>query len=551
MKFSFDDYIPSDNTEAFHTFLEPKSNISSPLKTPKQNVDNRITINEDSEIDDEIPKMQLPILIKTNSIEKVSQTPPKLEPRLVELIEGLNLSSKLPKNEETIDKSLYNLRFNTIGESNHTGNKNNNPVCKENVNLNPNSGNAEKLISIVSKFYQTKFENIDYDIKQYVQQIKSKKRQEEEERKRKERDAQKRKEEEERRHKEEEVKRLKEEQEKRKHEEEEAKKEAQAKAEAARKAELEEAKVKEQQNKAQQERAKYITNYSDIEKQFWFYKETIAKIKKEIVEPVKQADKDTRNILSRHKRKINPKFGQLTNTYTQLQAIEGELSNLINQTISSPLSYKWILNFIAKAIVHQAETEVRVKPESSLPLARLALMLLQRYTELKELLMARFVKKCPFVIGYTCDISTEKGRSNMGWKRNSNNKWEDATSYDERMAGITTLYAVITRLQSTNPGQPNPFPLTSSWQLLARIANLPTKLLTNTHFVILGAWWDAAALEFVQSYGKQGNKLLILIGDILTSSVADKKYVGAARLRILLEEWTTNRIIKSFPEMLH
>ena len=308
-----------------------------------------------------------------------------------------------------------------------------------------------------------------------------------------------------------------------------------------------EAKLLQQKDKL----GKAVTNFDKISKMFWHYKDKIAQIKQDIVLPIKNADVNVRNLLSRHKRKINPKFGQLTNSNQQLFKIQNELTQLINDTKGDSLAYHWILNFIAKAVVHQAETEVRVKPESALPLGKLTLYLLVQFPELQELFMARLVKKCPFVIGFTCEIDTEKGRQNMGWKRNNENKWEDNTSYDERMGGILSLFAIITRLQLPQEfitTTSHPFPIALSWHILARICNTPLNLITNTHFVILGSWWDAAAVQFLQAYGNQASKLLILIGEELTSRMAEKKYVGAARLRILLEAWQNNNM-ESFPEM--
>lgn len=307
--------------------------------------------------------------------------------------------------------------------------------------------------------------------------------------------------------------------------------------------------------------AKYITNRDSIESTFWSYKQRIQSIKDEIVLPIKMAQRPIKSPIMAQKRKINPKFGQLTNSWKQLQLIQNELVTLINQckdaatstTNPSPLAFKWILNFVAKAIVHQSESEIGVKPESALPLARLTIFLLNQYPELSDFLMARFVKKCPYIIGYSTSQDTEQNRINMGWKRKSDGKWENDTTYDERMNGMITLYSTITRLNSVSlpdPDQSQLWNIESSWRFVARMANMPKSLLTNTHFVILGGWWDACGSEFIKKYGNQSVKLLNLIANDMTNSVSEKKFVGAARLRILYEEWQNTGIIKSFPEMI-
>lgn len=336
----------------------------------------------------------------------------------------------------------------------------------------------------------------------------------------------------------------------------EAKKQAEAvklKKEQEAKRQAEKEKLAKEQEAQKKQSAKYYTNWDSIEKTFWHYKQRIQSIKDEIVLPVKNAKKPIKSPIMTQKRKINPKFGQLTHSFQQLQLIQNELVVLINQARdASPIAFQWILNFVAKAIVHQSESEISVKPENALPLARLAIFLLNTYPELSDYLMSRLVKKCPFVIGFSCKIDTEQGRNNMGWKRNSEKVWETDTTYDERMSGMMTLYAVITSLNEVtlqDPEQNKLWNMNASWTLVARIANMSGDLLTNTHFVVLGSWWDACSMRFVQMYGNQGMKLLQLIANDMTNVVSERKYVGAARLRILYEEWQTSGKLDCFPEM--
>ncbi|CEP20940.1 unnamed protein product [Cyberlindnera jadinii] len=277
----------------------------------------------------------------------------------------------------------------------------------------------------------------------------------------------------------------------------------------------------------------------------------IVDIKNDIVLKVKE-DLQTKNAILKHKRKINPKFGQLTNSMSQLHRVSDEVITLINETRGVELAFKWILNFVAKAIVSQAETEVRVRPDSSLPLARLTLNILCEFPELKEFLMARFVKKCPYVIGYTCAIDTVEGRLRMGWKRHEDDKWEEDISYDERMAGMMTLFSVLTRL----PLSPkyfgtvsHPLPLSENWKMMARLLNQPKEQLTNTHFTVASSWWEASANEIIMNYGRQGQKLLEIIWTQWVDSVVDKKFTSANTLRIIGEDWKTSGMLKTLTEM--
>lgn len=529
MRFVFDElYDISDDED-----------ISS-LSTTEPSPDEYTFVNE-KEVD--IPRLKLPRQHKRQSSGYSEEVDAETE----QLLRQLDLRAKLP----TV-KSIPTVVPGSSGQSSERILENSAPAssfASKTASAGPVSlNNSKDILSALTDSLVLKMNQLDIDNSAQVQAVRTAKKKTEEERRRKE----------------EEIRKQQEEVTKRKREEEDAKKrqlEEQRKRQEAERKLKEDREQQEQLSRSEQEKAfveeqarrgKAVTDFKAIEKTFWHYKDKILQIKKEIVEPVKKMDVDTRNLISRHKRKINPKFGQLTNSNQQLQTIQTELFGLVDQTKSNQLAYLWVLNFIAKALVHQSETEVRVKPESALPLAKLALALMIRYPELKELLMARWVKKCPFVIGYTCNIDTEQGRSNMGWKRNSDEKWEEGTSYDERMGGMVTLFAVITRLPLSAElihQQQHPLPISHSWRLLARIANTSRNLLTNSHFVVLGSWWDAAALQFHQAYSKQAQKLLQLVGDNLTSAVAEQKYVGAARLRILMEEWQTSGI-KSFPEMI-
>ncbi|ODQ62786.1 hypothetical protein WICANDRAFT_20622, partial [Wickerhamomyces anomalus NRRL Y-366-8] len=385
-------------------------------------------------------------------------------------------------------------------------------------------------------------------------QEEERKRREEEEKKRLE-EERKKKEEEERKRKEEEERIRKETEQKAKEEAERLAKEKQDLEEKAaqekKKKEEEAIKQKKLQEEQEAKKGKGITNYLEVEQQFLHYKELIQKIKSDIVLKVK-SDLSTKNAISKHKRKINPKFGQLTNSLSQLSRISNEVITLINETKPNELAFKWIMNFVAKAIVAQSETEVRAHASSSLPLGKLALNLMVEFPELKEFLIARFVKKCPFVIGYTCAIDTEEGRLRMGWKRHDGSKWEDEVSYDERMAGMMTVYSVLTRLPLDAKYYNNlehPLPISNGWIMLARIVNQPNNLLTNAHFMVISSWWEASAFEFTQVYGKQGVKMLNLLWTSWVQSVEDKKLSAAKTLQTIGEDWSQTGKINKFDEM--
>lgn len=285
------------------------------------------------------------------------------------------------------------------------------------------------------------------------------------------------------------------------------------------------------------------TNFSAIASAFASYKQDIVDIKNS----VGQMDAATKKVANQIKRKINPKFGQLSNSYQQLHKVTNEVVELIHQSkTQGDAVYRFILNFVAKAVVAQAETEVTVKPSAALPLARLTEKLMATFAELEYYLAARFVKKCPYIIGFTCSIDSEEGRVKMGWKR-VETKWEQENKYEERVAGICAVWAVLARLpdhKSTTLFTPE-----AIWQFVARLLNTNFSLISNPHFMVACNWWEAAAAWALHAFGKQGHKLCRALTVDLPQALADKKFPGATALRLLGKEWLEQGSVKSLKEM--
>lgn len=292
-------------------------------------------------------------------------------------------------------------------------------------------------------------------------------------------------------------------------------------------------------------KSKGFTNILEVELQFAKYKKDIADIKINVVEELNK-DKELKKHVNALKRKVNVKFGQLNNSVSHVQTICQEVVAQVNLTKNSPLAFKWLLNFISKAIVAQAEAEVTVKPTAALPLAMLANYLLQHLEGLDYFLCARFVKKCSFIIGYSCAIDTEEGRVRMGWKR-SQEKWEDEVKYEERVGGICTVWAVMARLDS---GDKFPFfSMDSEWRFLARMLNTEESLLTNTHYVVLSNWWEGAAQYVAQKYGKQAFKVLTLATDQWAAIGKSKRFPAATRFELLGEDMRLKNLFNLLKEM--
>lgn len=275
-----------------------------------------------------------------------------------------------------------------------------------------------------------------------------------------------------------------------------------------------------------------FTNPSAVEKELLKYLERISQIKATVVNELLK-NLNLKKSVSALKRKINVKFGQLSNSMTQLRTITSQVVELINSCKSEPLAFQWILNSVAKLLVSQAETEVTVKPTAALPLGQLAVALLNEIDGLDYYLSARIVKKCPLVLGYTCPLKTDEDRTRMGWKH-QDQVWERETKYEERIGGILSLWAVMACL-----GLFEKTPLFSKeaqWRFVARILNTKLELVTDVHYVLLCNWWEAAGASFAGIYKSQAEKLLLLASQDFASNGVQKSFAAATRLSVLGED---------------
>lgn len=314
------------------------------------------------------------------------------------------------------------------------------------------------------------------------------------------------------------------------------------------KEEIEKKRLKEEQErkaKANSRQCKGFTNSTDVENEFLEYLARIPHIKSLVVQELAKQP-ELKKQVSTLKRKINVRFGQLSSSMKQLRSVTGHLVEAINSCKSEPLAYKWILNFVSKSIVSQAETEVTVKPDAAIPLARLALALLQQAEGLEYYLSARIIKKCSLVIGYSAKLDTEGGRVHMGWKKNDG-EWEPEVKFEERIGGILTLWSVMAR-----EGDELNFSLftkEAQWKFLARLLNTDKDLLLDVHYVVASNWWEAAAEKFVASYGQQARKLLLLVATGFVAIGSLKSFPAAMRLQILGEDLFQRRNFNTLKDM--
>ncbi|KAI5953643.1 hypothetical protein KGF54_003015 [Candida jiufengensis] len=503
-------------------------------------------------------KFAVPDELLVAEIDSINSLPPSILRRA----KNAKISPILPQKSSSKQENDFKNMFEAIRKHTNDWIASKNREIEQNqlntlLSLEQENNEANLNISILTENFTKKINIQDLEVGRLIEEEREKKRlREEAERLRKEEEQRLKRLEEERIRKEEEAKReqerkrleaekLKKEQEalRQKQEEQERIAAEKAKQDAEAKAKLDKQKQLEQQE-AQNNSS---TNFSQIEKQFLKYKQDIVDIKKNVVETLKE-NKELKKQVNQFKRQINPKFGQLSNSTQHTNTICQEIYGFVQKTQSNKLVYEWILNFIAKAIIDQAETEVIVRPVAARPLALLSYFLLQNFPEFEYFLTARFIKKCPYIIGYTSNTDSEEGRLRMGYKRNEDGKWEDDVKYDERISGICLVWAVMTHERSVNESigiysQP------SSWQFIARILNTNLSLIRNTHFELIANWWEGTGRELLGIYGEQGKKIAYLMFTQFIGAVSDRRYPSAARLHLVGEEWLQRGKIESLKSM--
>jgi nucleoporin GLE1 len=212
-----------------------------------------------------------------------------------------------------------------------------------------------------------------------------------------------------------------------------------------------------------------------------------------------------------------------------------------------PTTYSYLLSHLSKALIKQAEAEVNAKPDAAFPLARIVLgLLLRGHAALGEVLFARMVKKCPWVVSHYPErsVSAEMlGFHPLTCQDQSREEYEKSTGrgldeslaeYINRMSGILTLYFAIlqTPLSSvvpTLPAHPSPvqllalvdpalrLPAAWRWLAFALFGPLPA-LAPTAQFVV--CWIDVVGAEVARVYGVgQVSKVFAAVAEAVEKGV--------------------------------
>jgi len=285
--------------------------------------------------------------------------------------------------------------------------------------------------------------------------------------------------------------------------------------------------------------------------------------------PQVSANADWRKQCFMAKRQITPKIGQLTNSRGEIVRITLSIADVLYQAKGANAAiYTWILNHLSKCLIRQAEQEVAAKVNTAFPLARVVVwLILSGHVELGDVLMARLVKKCCYVVGYWPSKSAEQSDAEYRKQLGRPSAEETTQIYNSRMGGIFALYCAILQTVPTAPptpsGQDAPLKVELmsphfrtdrlwTWQARALTKPMNDHPLTPTLFAAL---LEVAGRRVQAYYGKQMVKVWrLLLNEGIRNRQAGfvSKYIGpgvdptaedggakaaSARLLLLLEEW--------------
>ncbi|KNE55931.1 hypothetical protein AMAG_17846 [Allomyces macrogynus ATCC 38327] len=147
------------------------------------------------------------------------------------------------------------------------------------------------------------------------------------------------------------------------------------------------------------------------------------------------------------RKEVTMSVGQITNTVTVIKNVFMKLDKVLDGAQKqSPQHYAYALNQTAKSFARQAETEIGTAVHRAFAFAHVLVLLFWPHPQLKDYVLARLYKKCPYLIPYypgvPANATPEERKAKLRIKPD-----EDVNLYLERMAGDAALLAAIAQTE--------------------------------------------------------------------------------------------------------
>ncbi|KAJ2724462.1 hypothetical protein GGI07_001974 [Coemansia sp. Benny D115] len=245
---------------------------------------------------------------------------------------------------------------------------------------------------------------------------------------------------------------------------------------------------------------------------------------------------------------VTRSIGQLKDSMAYVNRIANTIAQVLREASEQQgeEAHQWMLNLVAKGLVKQAETEVSVAQHAAYPLAATAVLLMQQYPLLVDMVLIRLVKKCPYVIpqyiARTPSQSQEEYLRSIGYKEKEEGELESEGIYCERMAGMLALYAAILQTPQL-ANKPNPLPVSHAWAWLARMINMPPRSISP---LLVQTFLSIAGTSMAAAYGKQFTKVMDVLSTAWIPSIADSSpsaIAAKSNIRGFVDEYFASGII--------
>ncbi|KAF9508515.1 hypothetical protein BS47DRAFT_1397742 [Hydnum rufescens UP504] len=285
-------------------------------------------------------------------------------------------------------------------------------------------------------------------------------------------------------------------------------------------------------------------------------------VKSTKLRPDVQPNPEWKKELTKLRRQIIPKIGQITNTQAAVERISSQLDQILAPSPRHPQAlYVALLYVVSKAVLKQAEEEVTVKPSTAFPLARVVMALVEQgHDLLGTVFVAKLISMSSHwivgtVIGREPNQSDEDYRKSLGYRPASSG--ETTPQYIERMGGLVTLYAAIlqTPIQTTTSREaaqriPAYLRFPRFWTWLARLVGNSDLMSDPAASHLLACALETAGDRAMEVWGKQMVKLRAALGRKAFEADGsvhllggEEGKAGRIRLGLLLDAWQKNGAI--------
>ncbi|KAJ1656401.1 hypothetical protein IWQ61_004025 [Dispira simplex] len=264
---------------------------------------------------------------------------------------------------------------------------------------------------------------------------------------------------------------------------------------------------------------------------------------KQHVNPVVRGTPEWWTRVSDIRRTIRLRIGQLINTRSCILRVAHELNAMINEyKVLGEVMYKFVLNKMAKGVIQQVASEVSVHNNAAYPLAHLCVLMFQAQPKFLDVLLARLIKRCPYIVPAYPNQCPNESRHHflrrIGYRKSGEHGLEDEAMYTEKMTGYIVFYAAI--MQTRAIMSINVYGLERAWIWLSRLLNIRPQHVSAT---VIQAFFEAAGTRFLQAYPLQGGKMIRTLMNDYFGHLPMTNQPGRMRLKCYLEDYFNTNVL--------